>query len=100
MSHHTEAELSAAQERWDLGPWENGYRQILTPGSAPFQASVVAHVFGGDLWRARLVRAAPELLSALSELQRVYERGDFDTEFKPALDRGRAAIAKATRGVA
>lgn len=35
-----------------------------------------------------------ELLAALKELERVYETGDFDTEFKPALTKARAVIAK------
>ncbi len=35
-----------------------------------------------------------ELLAALKELERVYETGDFDTEFKPALTKARATIAE------
>jgi hypothetical protein len=59
---------SAPQERWDLGPWENGYRQIWTPSGQFFQATVVAHVFGGDLRRERLIVAAPEMLAALEAI--------------------------------
>lgn len=65
---HTDAKPSAAQERWDLGPWENGYRQIWMPSGTPFQASIVAHVFGGNLRHDRLVSTAPELFEALSDL--------------------------------
>lgn len=81
---------SAAQERWDLGPWENGYRQIWTPSGAPFQATVVAHVFGGDLRRDRLIAAAPELLAALIRVVAVADRQTED------FDAARAAIARAT----
>lgn len=44
---------------------------------------------------ARLIAAAPELLAALRELERVYESGDLETEFRPALNAAKAAIAKA-----
>ena len=39
-----------------------------------------------------------ELLAALEELERVYETGDFDTEFKPALTKARAIIANQSGG--
>ncbi len=43
-----------------------------------------------------LFAAAPALLEALEELVRVYETGDWHTEFRPALEQARAAIALAT----
>jgi cell division FtsZ-interacting protein ZapD len=35
-----------------------------------------------------------ELIECLSELVRVYEHGDFQSEFKPALDKARQVLQK------
>ena len=48
-----------------------------------------------DEANAALIAAAPDMYEALEELQRVYVSGNFDTEFQPALNKARAALAKA-----
>lgn len=90
------------------GPWQAARAgssvvgiPIVGPGGRAIGSLHWAHLPGladfnkEQLANALLIAAAPDLLEALRELERVYETGDFDSEFKPALEKARAAIAKA-----
>ena len=97
--------MTTSNNMHTAGPWiasldHSGSHWRVEPDSAEYlnDGWVIAVEFHGPQAEANalLAAAAPELLEALVELDRVYETGDFETEFRPALDRARAAIAKAT----
>ncbi|WP_030538338.1 hypothetical protein [Sphingobium sp. DC-2] len=77
--------------------WPLGYISREVPRTPIFALGPVLELPTDELLAsARIMAAGKEMLAALVELERVYETGDFETEFRPALDRARAAIAKAT----
>lgn len=89
------------------GPWkwDGDYRGLASANGQevlhwePYEGMWLHHRELNRDDDANLIAAAPELLEALEELSRVYANGDFESEFKPALKRAEAAIAKA-RGAA
>lgn len=92
------------------GPWSwytrNGHRVAI---DGPDGTEVArAEEYGASAWievsedDARLIAAAPELLEALILLEREMvdsgNAGSVDYGWKPAIEKTRAAIAKATDG--
>ena len=88
-------------EKFTPGPWVIEQHNFMAPEISGNGRPVARALY--DIWsedpevdaNAALIATAPELYEALVELSRVYELGDFDTEFKPALEQARAALKKA-----
>lgn len=76
--------------------WPLGYISRELPRTPIFALGPILELPTDELLAsAQVMATAPELLADLIELVRVYETGDFQSEFKPALDRAKATIAKA-----
>ncbi|WP_329762617.1 hypothetical protein [Stenotrophomonas maltophilia] len=94
------------------GPWivrfradGSSYISMGDPSNGPHKAADLFLTADGgesDLADARLIAAAPELLEALILLEREMvdsgNAGSVDYGWKPAIEKTRAAIAKATDG--
>lgn len=89
------------------GPWSVGEKvgTLVFAGNEGSMGDFICEVTGEDETpravnraNARLIAAAPELLSALYELDGAAEYMDFDPEsrFGLAVEKARTAIAKAT----